>query len=527
MLLKHSELKRKQPNHAITLLRAAQDNSGLLLRSLLDLGADVRSASDKGITALHIAAKQGNLESVELLLRKGADIDARDTDGNSVLHHAASSGHLPVVHRLAEESHCMTAANKKGHTALHLATMMGHTEIVSFLIENISHVPAQSNEGLVILGLAAESGSSTTLQLLLAKFPAQLSVEAISSLFREAILGRNLNTVRLLLERGANVNHAGNYGRRALHYAALTGQRDIGKFLLDNGADINARTWHEHTALSTAAAHGHKDIAELFLDNGAKVFEPRRPPWSENPLVAAASRGHTGLVRLLLCHQQGPRLEHYGFALIEAAKNGHSAIVSLLLEKAVDDSQLAEHCQRALSYALERGRESVVELLVAKGTDLDTSSALGEAAERGYIGCARLLIHLRGAEVNTTSDTWIEHRLHQAVATPLHRAAANGHKAMVSLLLENGADVTAMSDGGTTALQEAAMNDHEDIVLLLLETQHARQSQEHSEGALLAVLAQGFRKSTQLLLSHGVKLNSSHNFAGFGAGRKERQSHSG
>ena len=51
--------------------------------------------------------------------------------------------------------------------------------------------------------------------------------------------------------------------------------------------------------------------------------------------------------------------------------------------------------------------------------------------------------------------------------TALHKAASNGHEAVVQVLVDEGADVNAKDDGGRTALHHASLNGHEAIVLLL------------------------------------------------------------
>src|SRR5262245_42612335 len=43
--------------------------------------------------------------------------------------------------------------------------------------------------------------------------------------------------VRLLLEKGADVNASGDLGKTPLHYAALDGEREVAKILLEHGAD--------------------------------------------------------------------------------------------------------------------------------------------------------------------------------------------------------------------------------------------------------------------------------------------------
>ena len=76
-----------------------------------------------------------------------------------------------------------------------------------------------------------------------------------------------LRIVRLLLDRGANVNIQNNYGQTALIVASRKGRIDIVESLLDSGADPNIRNNDGGTALMIAEREGHDDIAELIYDH--------------------------------------------------------------------------------------------------------------------------------------------------------------------------------------------------------------------------------------------------------------------
>ncbi len=55
----------------------------------------------------------------------------------------------------------------------------------------------------------------------------------------------------------------------------------------------------------------------------------------------------------------------------------------------------------------------------------------------------------------------------KASFTPLHEGAYNGHKEIVELLINSGADVNAVKTDGMTPLDMATMNSHNEIVDLL------------------------------------------------------------
>ena len=77
--------------------------------------------------------------------------------------------------------------------------------------------------------------------------------------------------VGALLDNGADANLKNKSGYTALHYAAISGNYHVGKLLTDRGADINARDKDGWTALMWAANRGFPDLVELLLEKGADV----------------------------------------------------------------------------------------------------------------------------------------------------------------------------------------------------------------------------------------------------------------
>ncbi|KAL1966418.1 hypothetical protein VTN77DRAFT_4560 [Rasamsonia byssochlamydoides] len=74
--------------------------------------------------------------------------------------------------------------------------------------------------------------------------------------------------VRLLLDRGANINARGRFSMTALQEAASEGNKAVVQLLLARGADVNAGS---STALHKAARGGHKEVMRLLLDHGANI----------------------------------------------------------------------------------------------------------------------------------------------------------------------------------------------------------------------------------------------------------------
>jgi len=83
----------------------------------------------------------------------------------------------------------------------------------------------------------------------------------------------NVESVSLLLDRGAKVNAATQDGWTALHFACLRENKGLVELLLDRGADVGMTTMTGVSALSLATSKGDRDIIELLLDRGASASQ--------------------------------------------------------------------------------------------------------------------------------------------------------------------------------------------------------------------------------------------------------------
>jgi hypothetical protein len=95
--------------------------------------------------------------------------------------------------------------------------------------------------------------------------------------------------VRLLLNRGADVNAKDNDGRTALRRAADEGHEAMARLLLDRGADVDVKDNDGETVLRRAAVRGHEAVMQLLLDRGAAVNAKNND--GETTLQEAAGEG--------------------------------------------------------------------------------------------------------------------------------------------------------------------------------------------------------------------------------------------
>ncbi len=263
------------------LMWAAAEKKPAVVRALLEGGADVHARSNGGFTALLFTAQQGDVDSARELLGAGADLrDATPQDG-SVLLVAAASGHDELTAFLTERGADPSVRDSKGYVALHYAASdRNMPESVKALLTHGAdpnvrlemEPPGRRTEDISLVGatplfLAAESGNAAAVRLL-ATSGADLNVETnthITPLLVAAGVGKyqddrqvtatrdgRLETARLLVEMGTDVNAVGENGWTALHGAAYTGSDGIIELLAENGARLDAVDRFGQTPLSIA-----------------------------------------------------------------------------------------------------------------------------------------------------------------------------------------------------------------------------------------------------------------------------------
>lgn len=108
------------------------------------------------------------------------------------------------------------------------------------------------------------------------------------------------DTLRLLLELGANVNmRGGRHGRTAAINAAMYGYHECIALLHEYGADLELRDCEDRTALFHAAALGHVAVVQLLVDLGVNINCVEHFS-GHSPLSIAADENHDSVVEILL-----------------------------------------------------------------------------------------------------------------------------------------------------------------------------------------------------------------------------------
>lgn len=129
------------------------------------------AAAPTSVSPVADLAKSGDVDAVRSLLQEGADVNASQGDGMSALHWAARQGDVAMTAMLIRAGANVEAVTRIGHyTPLHVASKEGHDAVVAILLEAGAEVNATTMPaGTTPLHLAAASGSVPAIEALLSK----------------------------------------------------------------------------------------------------------------------------------------------------------------------------------------------------------------------------------------------------------------------------------------------------------------------------------------------------------------------
>jgi hypothetical protein len=161
---------------------------------------------------------------------------------------------------------------------------------------------SENPDKLTPLFLAAFCGFSGLVKHLIVTHTPDVNAEHVEgwSILAGALLGRQLDTARVLLDHGADVNAVDDGGFTHLHHhVSFNANLEVAQFLLEHGANLDAQIMYG-TPLNLASEHGHLEIVRLLLDHGADVTVQGRGGLT--PYQAATKRGYHSVAQILLEH---------------------------------------------------------------------------------------------------------------------------------------------------------------------------------------------------------------------------------
>lgn len=296
----------------------------------------------------------GLLETARLLIEKGADPSA-------------------IVQRTWGPESALYGA----------AGVLNHPGLTKLLLD----AGARTDDGECLYHSSDHPGRHECTRLIL---EAGVNQSDLDWCFKHQLDHDSIEGVRLFLDHGANPNDT--RARTALSHAILRGQSlEVLKLLVDRGADLEAQDEDGTTPYAMARRLGNKEVSDLLVELGAKPELSVR-----DEILAAAADGDIDRVRSLAAqHPDAVReITDYGRqpndgltgglsgqAFHNMARLGHVAGLRALLDLGVEVDMTNQWNETALHWACVAGRPEAVKLLLERGarTDIRESNHQSEA----------------------------------------------------------------------------------------------------------------------------------------------------
>ncbi len=549
---------------------AAMNGDKAAVRTLIKQAADVNAAQGDGMTALHWAAMNGDVELAQMLVYAGANVKATTRIGSyTALYIASQQGHAPVIEALVKAGADAKAGTSNGTTPLMAAAQAGKVDAVRVLVDNGADVNAKDGvRSQTPLMYAAAANRAAVIALLAsrgAELTATSKVTDLSGLSREGMgFGGNPQVpgatgpaqaagapppgipgrpqpqtgppgaaggrggTRPGVDRNYQLNEliGAHGGLTPLLFAVRQGYAGSVDALLKAGADVNLVSAGDKTSpLLLAIINGHFDVAQTLLDKGtdpnatslngvAPLYAVLNVEWAPKALYPQPRAhmqqklGYLELMKHLIDQGADPNAR----LKMKVWYSGYS----------FDLSGVDEIGASAVWRAAYASDVAAMRLLVAAGADPNVPTM--KPAGRPRFGD---MLDLR--EVRDLSGL-PEIPIGGPSVMPLHAAAgvgygegfgANSHRfaptgmlAAVKYLVEElGADVNAADHEGNTAMHHAAARGDNEMILYLV-SKGANPKAVDREGRTTVDMANGpvqriqpFPETIALLEKLGAKNN--------------------
>lgn len=259
------------PGSMTPLLFAAREGCVACIPVLAELGADMNATTPDGISAIVSALINGHYDAAGALIEAGTNVHLVDETGRSALYAAIDFSTMPASNRpapyvLQNELSALDVAEMLLERGADVNVRL--TSMPPYRAKLDRGNDMMLNAGTTPLLRAAKAGDVRAIELLLAHGadPTLTNRDGIGPLMAAAGLGtaeqdttgrykteaQAIESIRILLEAGLDVNAADRRGRTALHGAALQGYNEVVRYLASVGARLDVEDGSGYTPLDTA-----------------------------------------------------------------------------------------------------------------------------------------------------------------------------------------------------------------------------------------------------------------------------------
>lgn len=275
---------------------AARKNDKDILIKLLDHDKNLLNIkTNSGRTALHVAAAEGAVDCVQILLTRGANCDLKtNTIGDTALHLACKKkGNDDTIQLLINSNRLLLEEkNNFAQTPLVTAIMAGNIDAVRILVANGASMDASAPDIIPLHEALKRNNIAMATFLLDHGVNTAATAEHGNTALHVAIMFSDIKVVRELVNRNKNLIQAvSSEYSTALHLAIELDSLDIAKFLIENGASCEVKNNDGETALHLAIKKNKLAIVKMLINKGAVIHD--------NMLLLAESNKNQDMIELL------------------------------------------------------------------------------------------------------------------------------------------------------------------------------------------------------------------------------------
>jgi ankyrin len=403
---------------------AAMKRDTQTVRALLQKKVDVNATQVDGTAALHWAVRFDDVDLAGLLIRAGANVAATTRAGATPLQLAAINGNAAMIETLVNAGADPNASlSKYGDTALMMAARTGKTDAIKVLLDHGANVNVKETWGdtTALMWAVSQKHSDAVKMLLDRGADVRARSKIVSDTERDSVKPRNPAP-------GEQPKKDVYGGFTPLAFAAREGDLESARVLIAAGADVNAITADGKEPLGLAIFNGNYEVASFLIDNKADVNHADAERFT--PLFWAVDRRNMETnpsVPWMVTLDPFPLIRK----LLDAGANPNAFVDNIPTSRRTQLEQTPRITfATALNRAAYSGDLEIVKLLLSYGADANIASTLGETSLMAASGHA-----------------WID-------GYSSGKSAAERLQ-VVKLLVELGVDVNAADDYGITALMGA------------------------------------------------------------------------
>uniref|UniRef100_A0A8R1XRX1 ANK_REP_REGION domain-containing protein n=1 Tax=Onchocerca volvulus TaxID=6282 RepID=A0A8R1XRX1_ONCVO len=416
---------------------------------------------------------------------------------------------LRLLQACIEKGIDVNEVDENGTSPLHLASFYGYHPIVHALIDARARVDARDREWFTPLQRACLHNHPNTVKMLINRGanPNSATKQFMTSLHICAQVNA-LSCAQVVLDHCDSIVDRPDWGGcPPLHYAASYGNPAFVEFLLKKKANPNTKNKRGMTAAHWAALNGHCNIIKLFFNGGLDL--KLRDQQMRTVLHYAALSGDLDSVKFILENTSIPIDSQCsaGYTPLHyAVLNGRSRVAEVLISNGADPF-VASYSNGFIPLHIAAGfTEGTLccDLLIEVTHDIgyqttDGSTALHFACEYGRIARLKSLI-AKGVSVNAATNQGI---------TALHMASRHGHDLIVKHLLGAGADYNMKTKSGLTSLHFAAFHGYVTVARTLYKSGAKIEEVDGIGRTALHIATQSASSNSEFMIDYLLSTNIS------------------